>query len=173
MSLAKNKRELLEQSHLDYNKLFHFVDLTSKQELDDEFPVRYLNRNLRDVLAHLHHWHLMALDWYKSGLAGKKPDIPSKGYTWNTLPELNHKIRENYKNVDYSVVRSSIDQSFEALQKVIEQHTDEELFENGHYEWTGTTTLGAYLTLVTSTHYEWALQLIKRCRTEMISLDPR
>ncbi|MEL6140134.1 MAG: ClbS/DfsB family four-helix bundle protein, partial [Bacteroidota bacterium] len=32
------------------------------------------------------------------------------------------------------------------------------------YAWTGTTSLGAYLISSTSSHYDWAYKLIKRCK---------
>jgi hypothetical protein len=46
----------------------------------------------------------------------------------------------------------------------METHSDEELFEKKRYQWTGTTSLGSYLVSATSSHYEWALKLIKRAR---------
>ncbi len=47
-------------------------------------------------------------------------------------------------------------------QKLIEKHSDVELFEKKRYKWTGTTSLGAYLISSTSSHYDWAIKLIKR-----------
>lgn len=55
-----------------------------------------------------------------------------------------------------------LSQSFDDLQKIIQQHTDRELFEKKKYKWTGTTSLGAYLVSATSSHYDWVLKLIKK-----------
>ena len=44
---------------------------------------------------------------------------------------------------------------------LIEKHTDDELFTKKKYEWTGTTSLGAYLISATSSHYDWGLKTVK------------
>ena len=164
MPRPKNKTELIDLGHKNYEKLLKYVDSFSEEEVHAEFPQGTLNRNIRDVLAHLHHWHLMVLDWYKVGMAGDKPEIPGKGYTWRTLPGLNKEIQEKYNNTDLKQVRKLYDDSFNELQKIIEKHSDEELFEKKRYKWTGTTSLGAYFIGATSSHYDWAFKLIKRCK---------
>ncbi|KKL68507.1 hypothetical protein LCGC14_2124310, partial [marine sediment metagenome] len=89
MPRPKTKTELLELSQKNYSKLIDYVDSLSEKVQQAVFPKGYLNRNIKDVLAHLHHWHLMFLEWYETGMAGQKPDMPAKGYTWKTLPDLN------------------------------------------------------------------------------------
>ena len=51
-----------------------------------EFPEGTMNRNIRDVLAHLHHWHLLMLEWYRLGMTGEKPAMPATGYSWKMTP---------------------------------------------------------------------------------------
>jgi hypothetical protein len=51
--------------------------------------------------------------------------------------------------------------SHKTMMKIIESHTDEELFTKKKYGWTGTTSLGAFLVSATSSHYDWALKTIK------------
>ena len=63
-----------------------------------DFPPGSLNRNIRDVLCHLHHWHLVMMEWYNIGMSGSKPEMPAKGYTWKTVPELNKWIWDYYGN---------------------------------------------------------------------------
>jgi hypothetical protein len=167
MPRPKTKKELVEFGKANYRSLLNFIRSVPREELENEFPPGYLNRNIRDVLAHLHHWHLMMLEWYKVGMSGIKPDMPSKGYTWKTVPELNRKIQDTYSNVDLKVVKDSLDESFEDLQEIIAQHSEEELFEKKYYPWTGSTSLGSYLISATSSHYDWALKLIKKCRRQL------
>ena len=59
MSRPTNKKDLLTLSHKNYKSLNDFVDSFSEDDKDKEFPKGTMNRNFRDVLAHLHHWHLM------------------------------------------------------------------------------------------------------------------
>ncbi|MFT5762677.1 MAG: hypothetical protein ACI8X3_000092 [Saprospiraceae bacterium] len=162
MQEPKTKTELIELSQNNYKKLIDLVNSYSKEEIEREFPEGTLNRNVRDVLAHLHHWHLMLLDWYKIGMNGEKPDMPSKGYTWKTLPGLNKKIWKEYQNVELEPVKEFLDISFANVQKIISNHTNEEIYEKNKYKWTGTTSLGGYLISNTSSHYDWAIKLVKK-----------
>jgi len=164
MPRPKSKPELLELSQQNFAKLNNYVNAFSPEEQQAEFPEGTLNRNIRDVLAHLHHWHLMLLGWYEVGMRGEKPDIPTKGHTWKTVPELNREIREQYKNTPLPEVQQKLNQSHADTQKIIEQRSDEELFEKKRYKWTGSTSLSAYLISATSSHYDWAYKLIKRCK---------
>lgn len=162
MSRPKNKTELLDLSQQNYQKLMDFVDKLSTEQQQAEFVPGIMNRNIRDVLAHLHHWHLMMLDWYTVGMAGDKPDMPAKGYTWKTTPELNRTIWEKYNVVGLTKIRHDFADSFAQLQTIIQSHSNEELFTKKLYKWTGSTSLGSYLVSATSSHYDWGLKLMKK-----------
>nr|WP_273568519.1 ClbS/DfsB family four-helix bundle protein [Maribacter sp. Hal144] len=97
MPRPKTKDKLLELSQKSFDKLNDLVDSFATKELNKEFPEGYLNRNIKDVFAHLHHWHLLMLEWYTIGMGGNKPDMPAKGYTWKTLPDFNREIQKNIK----------------------------------------------------------------------------
>ena len=140
-----------------------YIDALSEEEQRAAFPKEYLNRNIGDVLAHLHHWHLMFLEWYKVGMTGKKPDMPARGHTWKTLPELNREIWKKYKDTGLEQARKMLETSFRSVQKIIEKHSEEELFTKKKYGWTGSTSLAAYLISTTSSHYDWGYKLIKKC----------
>ena len=163
MPRPKSKEELLELSKSNYLKLLKLIDNLPEEKLNQAFPEGHLNRNVKDVIGHLHHWHLMFLEWYKVGMSGQKPEMPAKGYTWKTLPELNKKIWEKYKSIGLKKTLKMFDESFVDIQKIISKHSNEELFEKKRYKWTGTTSLGAYLISATSSHYDWAVKLIKKC----------
>ncbi len=40
--------------------------------------------------------------------------------------------------------------------------SEEELFEKGHFPWTGTTNVGSYCVSAAPSHYEWAMKKIKQ-----------
>lgn len=164
MAKPKSKDELLEACRVNFKRLNDLVDSFSKEEQIAEFPQGTMNRNIRDVLAHLHHWHLMLLKWYAVGMAGEKPKMPTEDFSWKETPDLNRKIWEMYQTVELEEVRILLEKSYAELQKIINQHTNDELFEKSRYKWTGTTSLGAYIISNTSSHYNWGYTLIKKAK---------
>jgi len=162
MPKPNSKATLLQASQTNYGQLIDFIQNLDNDQKQQSFPEGTLNRNIRDVLGHLHHWHLMMIRWYIEGMQGIKPDMPAKGYTWKMTPELNINIWEDCQQESLATITEKLHASFEQLQQIIQSHTDEELFEKKRYPWTGSTSLGAYLISNTSSHYYWALQLIKK-----------
>lgn len=164
MPRPDNKKDLLTLSQKNFKDLNDFVDSFAEEDQNKEFSEGTMNRNFRDVLAHLHHWHLMMIEWYTIGMKGDKPEMPAKGYTWKTTPELNRKIWETYRTKELKAVRTLLDQSFQDVQNITRNHTNEELFEKKKYKWTGSTSLGSYLVSASSSHYDWALKLMKKAK---------
>ncbi|NND06755.1 MAG: ClbS/DfsB family four-helix bundle protein [Saprospiraceae bacterium] len=162
MPRPKTKEALISLSVAKFEKLISFIDALTPEEQNTAFPADMLSRGISDVLAHLHHWHLFILEWYEIGMSGAKPNMPAEGYTWKDLPALNNVIWEKYKNTSLKDAKKMLDISFEKVQLLIGQHSDEELFEKKRYSWTGSTSLAAYLISATSSHYDWGLKLIKR-----------
>lgn len=160
MPKPKTKSDLISQSQESYETLLALVNSYSKDDLTKEFPAGTLNRNVRDVLAHLHQWHQFFCEWYEVGMRGEKPKMPAKGYTWQTIPALNKVVREKYKDDSLEAVQDMLSNSYHAIQRIIEQHTEEELFEKKRYKWTGSTSMGAYLIMNTISHYNWAKKLL-------------
>ena len=163
MPKPKTKIELKELSQKNYERLISFVDAFSAEAQQKEFPEGYLNRNMRDVLAHLHHWHLMMATWYEVGMQGQKPAMPAEGYTWKTTSALNREIQRKYAQTPLSEIRQLLETTHQQMHLLITQHSNDELFEKKRYHWTGSTSLGAYLISATSSHYDWAYKLIKKC----------
>lgn len=162
MARPTSKAELLEQAHDNYDKLKALIASYPKEKLDMNFPKGTLNRNVRDVLMHLDAWHLMLLEWEKIGSKGGKPDMPAKGYTWQTLPALNKKIWKDTQSVTLQDAQKLIAKSNKKVLKLINAYSDTEIFTKKLYPWTGSTSLGAYLISNSCSHYNWAYKLIKK-----------
>lgn len=162
MPKPATKLQLLAGNQEAFQSLNELLDSLSGSELEQEFPFQHRDRNVRDVLAHLLEWQQMMFDWYKIGMAGGKPDMPAKEFTWKSTPELNQRIWEQYQSKSLKVVRSKLHGSHDRLQQLVQNHSDKELFTKRLYPWTGSTSLGVYLTAAGWSHYGWALKLIKR-----------
>lgn len=163
MGRPKNKAELNDLSNSNFQKLMELVEDKVVVAQGMEFPPGYLNRNIKDVIAHLHEWHNMFLTWYEEGMKGVKPDMPKEGYTWKTLPALNREIWISYKDHEFEDVVKKLKSSHAQMHALIDVHSNEELFTKKKYKWTGSTSMGAYLISATSSHYDWAFKLIKKC----------
>ncbi len=81
MAKPRNREALLQQSANNYEQLTRYIAQLDEPEQAATFPPGTMNRNIRDVLAHLYHWHLLFLDWYAIGMDGQKPPMPAEGYT--------------------------------------------------------------------------------------------
>ncbi|MFY0688772.1 MAG: ClbS/DfsB family four-helix bundle protein [Cyclobacteriaceae bacterium] len=170
MSKPTTKSELLFFSDDNLQKLFSHVFALSDEQRIEEFPPEFLNRNIRDVLAHLHHWHQLMMDWYEKGMRGVKPAMPAEGHTWKITIDLNREVQKIYEHVPLAEVVTKLKVTHEKVMKLIANHTDEELFEKEHYPWTGSSSLGTYFISATSSHYDWALKLIKKCRKHLVTV---
>lgn len=162
MSRPVNKRELEILAAANFKKLMDLIDSIPSNQKDFEFPKGMLNRNITDVLCHLHAWHQLFFDWYKIGMKGEKPAMPAEGYGWKDTSLLNQKIREDYKAIPMNLAQQKIQASHSEIMKLVAGHQDAELFEKKRYPWTGSTSLGAYIISASSSHYDWAYKLIRK-----------
>ncbi|MBK2403730.1 ClbS/DfsB family four-helix bundle protein [Erysipelothrix rhusiopathiae] len=163
MARPQTKEALLEAANLNFNKLMSYIDALSEQERHATFVLEDRDRNLRDVLCHLIEWHKMLAGWYQVGVVENgMPDIPAKGYTWKTTPELNQKIWEAYQNTSLDAALQELKKTHTEIVALIPQHSQESLFDRKVYPFTKTTTLGAYFISGTSSHYDWALKKLRK-----------
>ena len=163
MPRPKNKTDLLNLWEKNFNKLFDIINSFSDEEKIQEF-IFDNNRdiNIKDILTHLHEWHLMMIGWYKEGIIGWNPEKPAKGYTWKTIKGLNKKIWEKYQNTSFEESVKLINKSFLDVREIIKKHSEEELFEKKKYKWTGTTSMASYFISATSSHYDWGIKMLKQ-----------
>jgi hypothetical protein len=122
------------------------------------------DKNARDLLMHLHHWHKMLIKWHKDNTAGRAAVFLPEGFTWRTTPALNAKFWQEYQNVSLTEAKRLVKDSHKQVMSIIKSHSNNELFKKGVYKWTGGTSLGAYLVSATSSHYDWAIKSLKKIK---------
>lgn len=168
MARPTSKKDLLEVAEEKFTKLFALVDSFDEEAKRAEYPFdNNRDKNIRDILAHLYHWHSMVLKWYDVGMKGEKPDIPAKGYNWRTTPALNREIWKMYQETSFEESEVFLKGSHKKVMEVIESHSNEELFEKKRYKWTGNNAMGAYFASATSSHYDWAMKHLKRYKKSL------
>lgn len=162
MARPTNKKDLIELAEINYQKLWSLIDKLNEQKRLEDFKGASLNRNIRDVLYHLHIWHKMTLEWNKASKDNLKPSIPAEGYTWRTLPDLNKKIQKDGMAFSLREAQDLFANSHLEILKTIRDYSDESLFQKKVFKWTGSTSAGAYFVSSTSSHYDWTLKFLKR-----------
>ena len=162
MARPTTKQDLEFLAKENYQKLLSLIETLHERQREETFPEGTMNRNIRDVIGHLYHWHLLFLSWYEVGMRGEKPKIPKEGYTFADTPKLNQEIWAECQKISLAEVFSKFEVTHNKVFQIIEKHTDEELFTKKKYHWTGSTSLGSYLVSATSSHYDWALKLIRK-----------
>ena len=162
MPKPTTKVSLLEAAQNNFVRLNDYIEKLPPGDLSKEFPEKFLNRNIRDVVAHIHHWHILFLGWYEVGMKGDKPAMPSQGYTWRTMNDLNKKVLEQYSSINLKKARTLLNISYAQVYAIIEKHSEKELFTKKKYAWTGSTSLGAYLISNTCSYYDWGIKIIKK-----------
>ena len=160
MPRPKTKEELLEANCEEFKKLLSLIKPLSETIILKSGACEQWS--IKDILAHLYAWHNLYLTWYREGMAGENPQMPATGYTWKTTPALNENIYQEYRDTSLDEVLEKFKESHYKLLEIINSHTNEELFINKRYAWTGSTSLGSYTVSCTSSHYDWAIKLIKK-----------
>jgi len=158
-----SKQDLLAAAADGFAQLNSSIDHLPAAALTAEFAFEDRDRSVRDVLWHLHAWHVMVIEWHRVGtLQGGSPAVPGEGYTWKTLPALNHEIWKDAQALTLAEARAELEDSHARVMSLIESHTNGELFGRNTYAWTKSTTLGAYFVSSTSSHYSWALTKLRK-----------
>lgn len=162
MARPTTKQQLLEQSEENFKKLFALINSLTADEQEKTFLFEDRDKNIRDVLVHLYEWHQLLLNWVESNLAGKKINFLPEPYNWKTYPQMNVEIWKKHQNTSYQESISMLQKSHAEVMRVIDTFTSEQLFTNKFFDWTGTTSVGAYCVSATSSHYDWAMKKIKK-----------
>lgn len=116
---------------------------------------------LRDVLVHVHEWHKLLLSWVEANRVGEsRPFLPAP-YTWKTYGQMNLELWRKHQSTSLEESKSLVRSTHGQVVAMIQQFTNEELFEKGQFSWTGTTTLGSYCVSATSSHYDWATKKLR------------
>ncbi|HCT91267.1 MAG TPA: hypothetical protein DF613_07800 [Lachnospiraceae bacterium] len=171
MGRPKTRADLLTAAAANYEKLNTCISGLTEQEMTTAFDFSgdmkkkeahwKRDKNLRDVLIHLHEWHLLLLNWVHANQKGdRKPFIPEP-YNWRTYGDMNVEFWKKHQNTSLEDAKRMFQESHTGVVKLAESFSDEELFSKGVYTWVGGSTLGSYFVSVTSSHYDWAVKKLK------------
>ena len=150
------KKAFLEDIETEYARLEELLaDLTPEQMVRPGVCSKW---SVKDILAHLNEWHLMALDWYAIGLTGTRAAIPAM----KDIRPLNRKIYEKHKDRTLKQVRSSFEDSHRKMLKLIESLSEKQLLTPGYFPWMRKNAVITYLSPNMASHYRWAMGHIRK-----------
>ena len=152
--------DLLARGDSEFAALLDLIDRLPAERLDEEFAGPARDRNVRDVVAHLHAWHILLERWYSDGMAGGSPSIPAAGYTWRELADLNEALRQQWQDTSLAELLPLLRASHEALQAMVALHDDRELDDPAAFSWTRGAALGEFALECGGNHYAWARDAI-------------
>jgi hypothetical protein len=160
MSKYKSKQQLLDEISKEKHVLDKVLESVDRTKLC--LAGACVDWSIKDLICHLAEWQEMVLSWYETGLAGKSPEVPGKGYKWSQLPELNKEIYKKYKNITWEEAQQFFQKSEAKIMIVIAKLEEETLLKPALYPWMKQNTLIAYFGSCTSSHYKWATGIIKK-----------
>lgn len=171
MSRPTTKADLLNASAANWEKVNTIISSMTEKEL--ETPLDFSgdlkkkeahwrrDKNIRDILIHLHEWHQLLIQWIQSNRAGEdKPFLPAP-YNWRTYGEMNTAFWQKHQTTPLEEAKKMVTQSHETLMILAQEFTNEELFSKDVFSWVGGSTLGSYFVSTTASHYDWAAKKLK------------
>lgn len=144
--------------------LEHAVHAVPPADRDAPLPGENRDRDLRDILNHLHAWHVLLVGWLDDDAAGRAPAYPADGYDWASLDALNLALRDRYRDVDLDAARDRLRASHTAVLDRVQRLDDADLFDVTRHPWLD-GPLAEPVHECLGGHYEWALEAIGGART--------
>ena len=171
MARATTKTDLVTSANEQFEKMWKLIDSMSDEQQNATFGKEMAtagkethwsrDKNLRDILVHLYEWHLLLLNWIKVNSSGEhKPFLPEP-YNWKTYPTMNVEFWKKHQSTPLTEAKTKLKESHKDVMALIETFSNEELFAKGVFDWSGTSTLGAYCVSATASPYDWAIKKIK------------
>ena len=162
MARATTKKELLDNSTYQFEKLWELIESIPQNFQTTNFDFDDRDKNIRDVLIHLYEWHQLLINWVTSNKNNIAKQFLPEPYNWKTYPEMNIEFWKKHQKTSYKKAINIIKKSHDDVMEAVNLFSDQELFTKSYFNWTGTTSLGSYCISATASHYDWAIKKIKK-----------
>ena len=164
MPRPTTKAQLEQAAQANFERLFALIDSIPEQFQNESFAYNERDESLRDVLIHLYEWQLLLLAFIRTNLhkSGDFTPFLPPPYNFKTYPKMNWELKEKHKTTSLEHAKALLHTSHTESMATIATLPAETLFVKKHYKWCGSTSLGSYCVSATSSHYEWAIQCLKK-----------
>ena len=146
---------ILERNDAEFATFVALVESLPAERLDEPFAGTARDRNVRDVVAHLHAWHILLERWHSDGAAGGSPRFPPRGTRGAGSTNSTRICVSSGRTRALAELLPLLKASHESLQAMVALHTDAELDDPAAYAWTRGSALGEYALECGGNHYAW------------------
>lgn len=176
MARPTSKNDLIKSSNEQYKKLISLLNSFSNEQVKLSFSFdvdkekgEHWNRdkNIHDVLIHLHEWHNLLLNWVATNQSLCEKQFLKEGYNWRTYGAMNKEFTEDNQDSTYEEALFKFIESHQKVMVLVNSFSNEELFTKDSFLWVGGSTLGSYFVSTTSSHYEWASKKIRKFKKSL------
>ncbi|MFE6256036.1 ClbS/DfsB family four-helix bundle protein [Agromyces sp. NPDC057865] len=164
MALPETRSDLLDEARRAFAGLDDAIDRIPEPQRSSAFPDAALrDHDVRDVVNHLHAWHVLLDGWLDAAAVGRTPAFPAEGYDWVSLDELNHVLRDRYRGVALAAARARLRTSHDRLLVRVAGIDEAELYDASRHPWSS-GPLAEPMHECLGGHYEWAIGAIAAAR---------
>lgn len=138
MKQYASKEELKEEiikSYKKYIEEFNDIDENLKDKRIEE-----VDRTPAENLSYQVGWTSLLLKWEENEKAGIEVKTPSDKFKWNELGKLYECFNESYSNLSLKELRIILDENINKILKLIDNMTEEELFNPHMRRWADDAT---------------------------------
>ena len=166
MKKPTTKQELLDSSKKGFELLMATIDRLPAKERVKEWKTQDRDKNIRDVIYHLHAWHELLIHWLNILHEGGKPALPKGGYTWDDLDELNHELWLEAQKHPLMDTLERFETSYQTCMKACQGLSEDQIFKP-YFPMFNHPIIGL-LDGCMADHYAWAFSKLKENYTEQI-----
>ena len=159
MSRFRSKNELVDDAAKALTRL---EDLLASIPEESELAEVTDGMSVKDFLAHRTEWGRMMIRWYTEARDGQTPAVPSEKYKWNQLNDLNAEIHDRFADISLLDAHAEFGSVNRTLFELIDGCSEEELFSQGVYSFTGKSDLATYFSSSTGGNYRSAFKHINK-----------
>ena len=138
MKQYASKEELKEEiikSYKKYIEEFNDIDENLKDKRIEE-----VDRTPAENLSYQVGWTSLLLKWEENEKASIEVKTPSEKFKWNELGKLYEWFNESYSNLSLKELKSILDENINKILKLIDDMTEEELFNPHMRRWADDAT---------------------------------
>lgn len=138
MKKYSGKEELKEEIIKAYKKYIDEFD-NIEENLKDK-RIEEVDRSPTENLSYQVGWTSLLLKWEEDEKKGIEVKTPSDKFKWNELGKLYEWFNESYSNKSLKELKSILDENINKILKLIDDMTEEELFNPHMRKWADDAT---------------------------------